>query len=424
MASVEVSLAKGLYSGEELREEVLSYCDKGELAAISSTDKSFGAEAERWLYRTVSLHESRLVELVKCLETLAKNPKKAGVVKSLAVSFYDSYKRRTPEDEATINSMELMVHLAKGLFEMRSLTFLSFRPHEGMDTKLVMGMIGAKQFKLTSLFMTLQKDSANSTVVTLPWLLERQPDLAVVGLWGCGEYGRDDSGIHPFLQMSSFVLNRFNQKPLVIGLSLRGSNFMEWARKEHHITLYSYDPMGLDFDREFPVINDESVLGEHMLKDLSLEDFVVGGSISYEADEVSVVVPDLGEESASAATEILCGLNLPFNLYGKTLIFLVPPGTGEPINPEDLKLFFDFALSTCYPFSIIFDFKFSPLHSQWEFPRMEEDEQLRLTRYIVDYINNLEGFIFLDGVEDLTWIQVGSGGYFAEVHNGLFTIYY
>ncbi|KAF6764845.1 hypothetical protein DFP72DRAFT_869415 [Ephemerocybe angulata] len=424
MASLEASLAKGLYSGlpNELREEVLSYCDKGELAAISSTDKGFGAEAERWLYRTVSLHESRLVELIKCLDTLAKNPKKAGMVESLAVSFYDHYQRRTPEDWAIINSVELMVHLAQALLEMRSLTFLSFRPHEGMDTKLVMRAIGTRIFKLNSLFMTLPrdyttiilpKDSTDSTTITLPWLLECQPALEVIGLWGCGKYDLG-SGIHLFLGMSPYDLNGSGNNPLVIGMSLRGSNFMN--KTESHITLYSYDCTGLNFEEEFPVINDGSLLGEHMWRDLSLEDFDVEGSGSDEITEVSVVVPDLGPESLLDVTPILYNLNTVFNMCGKTLTFLVPP-LKTPVDPKNLEPLFDFVLTSCCPMFIIFDFDFAPIGS-WEDP-FEEDEELRITQYIADYLSNSKDFL---GLSDLRRVEFARGGYIIEVDKGVPTV--
>ncbi|KAF5309283.1 hypothetical protein D9611_014671 [Ephemerocybe angulata] len=417
MASIESSLAKGLYSGlpSELREEILSYCDKGHLAAISSTEKGFGAQAERWLYRTVSLHESRPVELVKCLGTLAKNPKKACMVESLAISFYDHNQKRTSEDRANISSMELsMTHiqLIQALSEMRSLTFLSLRPHSTMyTTTMIMRIVGTRIFKLNSFFMTLPKN-------TLPWLLECQPALEVIGLWGYGEYHLQPRmlGIHDFLGMSPYALNCSGYNPLVIGMSLGGSNFTN--NTESYITLYSYDCAGLNFEEDFPVINDGSLLGEHLRQDLSLGDFDVEGSGSDEINEVSVVVPDLGPESLLGVTQILYKLGKVFNMCGKTFAFLVPP-LQTPVDPKHLEPLFDFFLTSCCPRSIIFEFDFAPIGSRKD--PFEEDEQLQITQYIADYLSNLK---YLVGISALRRVEFARGGpgYIIEVDKGVPTV--
>ncbi|KAF6753028.1 hypothetical protein DFP72DRAFT_903166 [Ephemerocybe angulata] len=419
MASIEFSLAKGLYSGlpSELREEILSYCDKGHLAAISSTEKGFGAQAERWLYRTVSLHESRPVELVKCLGTLAKNPKKACMVESLAISFYDHNQKRTSdsEDSAIISSRELSmmhIHLVQALSEMRSLTFLSLRPHATMDTTLIMRIVGNRIFKLNSLFMTFSK-----AAITLPWLLECQPALEVIGLWGCGEYEcHFRSCIHRFLGMSPYALNGSGNNPLVIGMSLGGSNFMN--KTVSHITLYSYDCTGLNFEEEFPVINDGSLLGEHMWRDLSLGDFDVEGGGSDGINEVSVVVPDLGPESLLDATQILNNLGEVFNMCGKAFTFRVPP-LQTPVDPKHLEPLFDFFLTSCCPRSIIFEFDFAPIGSRKD--PFEEDEQLQITQYIADYLSDLK---YLVGISALRRVEFARGrpGYIIEVDKGVPTV--
>ena len=95
----------------ELKRLIVELCSDSpsSLAALARTHSTYQREAEMALYETILIEDT---VLRKCIETLAKNPKKAAFVRSLVIE-YDYY---TMENRITMNN------LLKILINMNSLS--------------------------------------------------------------------------------------------------------------------------------------------------------------------------------------------------------------------------------------------------------------------------------------------------------------
>ena len=76
----------------ELKHRIAELSSKDTLASLARTHTTFQIEAEQALYRTLS-HPS-----LKCLETLATNPEKAGFVHFLTMECFHQKKKEKKRD--------------------------------------------------------------------------------------------------------------------------------------------------------------------------------------------------------------------------------------------------------------------------------------------------------------------------------------
>ena len=101
------------------------------MAALARTHTAYQREAEKALYETLCIHTSS-DDSLKCMETLAKNSEKAGLVRFLTIEYapYNTHKNR----RAT-------TYMLKGLINMRSLSDFRVRSYPGgVEAQSIMGL--------------------------------------------------------------------------------------------------------------------------------------------------------------------------------------------------------------------------------------------------------------------------------------------
>ncbi|KAJ3498864.1 hypothetical protein NMY22_g19561 [Coprinellus aureogranulatus] len=119
----------------ELREQILAYCERSSLVALSATTRAFTSEAEAMLYETVSLHETREYELSACLRTLtgSRSRRKAQFVRTFAVTFVQkSDKRYRKRNRKHLKTLFGFIQVA--LRRMTGLRILSVWPPEDVNS--------------------------------------------------------------------------------------------------------------------------------------------------------------------------------------------------------------------------------------------------------------------------------------------------
>ena len=131
----------------------LSSGSPNSLAALARTHTSFQREAEKALYDTIYIFSGDRDSL-KCMETLATNPKKAALVHSLIIesSRYDKIENQT-----------VTTYLSKSLINMHSLSDFRVRSRPGEMKGLPMEKILWSVFKIL-IPQTLNNDYAGDTV--------------------------------------------------------------------------------------------------------------------------------------------------------------------------------------------------------------------------------------------------------------------
>ena len=104
----------------------LSSGSHNSLAALARTHTSFQREAEKALYDTIYIFSGDRDSL-KCMETLATNPKKAALVHSLIIesSRYDKIENQT-----------VTTYLSKSLINMHSLSDFRVRSRPGGEVEM------------------------------------------------------------------------------------------------------------------------------------------------------------------------------------------------------------------------------------------------------------------------------------------------
>ena len=135
----------------------LSSGSPASLAALARTHTSFQREAEKALYDTISIIAGGIVSM-KCMETLATNPKKAALVHTLIIEYYARYDR----DEK--GNQKVRTYLSKSLINMHSLSDFRVRSRPGGEVDMKdLNRILWSVFK-TIISQTPNNDSAGDTV--------------------------------------------------------------------------------------------------------------------------------------------------------------------------------------------------------------------------------------------------------------------
>jgi hypothetical protein len=105
----------------ELKHRIAELSSLKSLAALAQTHPSYQREAEQALYHTISVLTRNDASL-KCIETLARNPEKAALVRFLTM-------------ESARNNVEknrrAMAYLLKALINMHSLSDFRVRMRQG-----------------------------------------------------------------------------------------------------------------------------------------------------------------------------------------------------------------------------------------------------------------------------------------------------
>ncbi|TEB23896.1 hypothetical protein FA13DRAFT_1394738 [Coprinellus micaceus] len=161
----------------ELRLIILSYCGKGQLAALSSAKSAVGDEAEHMLYNTISLTHTRPLELESCLSTLISSKRKAKLVESLAFSIRSS----------TEKALSLIPRFAWALENTTSLDFLSCRVNDlsYSSRQTFVDALERRTFSLSALYIS-------AIPITLGVLIQYQPELEIIGFWDCDNHDYGD----------------------------------------------------------------------------------------------------------------------------------------------------------------------------------------------------------------------------------------
>ncbi|KAF6747488.1 hypothetical protein DFP72DRAFT_854266 [Ephemerocybe angulata] len=73
---------------QELKHNIMTYCEAQELAVLSRTARRYKPEAERLLYGTISLHY-RCPASFDCIRVLASNKRKAKLVQAFALTLWN-----------------------------------------------------------------------------------------------------------------------------------------------------------------------------------------------------------------------------------------------------------------------------------------------------------------------------------------------
>ena len=132
----------------------LSSGSHNSLAALARTHTSFQREAEKALYDTISVFSGGRDSL-KCMETLATNPKKAALVHSLIIEYarYDE-----------MGNQKVTTYLLKSLINMHSLSDFRVRSRPGGEVDMKgLNKILWSVFKIL-IPQTPNNDSAGDTV--------------------------------------------------------------------------------------------------------------------------------------------------------------------------------------------------------------------------------------------------------------------
>jgi hypothetical protein len=104
---------------------------RNSLAALARTHTAYQREAEKALYETLYIRTSSDNSL-KCMETLAKNSEKAGLVRLLVIEYahYNTRKNR-----------KVTTYLSKSLINMHSLSDFRVRSWPGgVEAQSIMGL--------------------------------------------------------------------------------------------------------------------------------------------------------------------------------------------------------------------------------------------------------------------------------------------
>ena len=96
------------------------------MAALARTHTSFQREAEKALYDTISIFSGGKDSL-KCMETLATNPKKAALVRFLIIEYARHDK---------VENRKVTTYLSKSLINMHSLSDFRVRSRPGGEVEM------------------------------------------------------------------------------------------------------------------------------------------------------------------------------------------------------------------------------------------------------------------------------------------------
>ena len=110
----------------ELKHDIAKLTSPKTLAALARTHTGYQREAEQVLYHTISILTLN-DDSLKCMETLATNPKKAALVHFLTI---ESTRNNIDENQ------EAMTYLLKSLVNMHSLSDLRVRTHDEVKTPM------------------------------------------------------------------------------------------------------------------------------------------------------------------------------------------------------------------------------------------------------------------------------------------------
>ncbi|KDR81008.1 hypothetical protein GALMADRAFT_153378 [Galerina marginata CBS 339.88] len=161
----------------ELQCHIFKFCSSSSLASLALVHTSYRVEAEREIYRTVtlSLAEPKIdPKVLGCLETLTINRKKTALVQSLAVT-YPGEGRWTEENFNFVDLLAKRVSLMKSLLDLRM--YIGFRQH-GKQPDLrdyIRKVLRDDRFRLHTLYCDPEID--------IPAIVTHQPDLKIIGVY-------------------------------------------------------------------------------------------------------------------------------------------------------------------------------------------------------------------------------------------------
>ncbi|KAF5334180.1 hypothetical protein D9611_014511 [Ephemerocybe angulata] len=313
-------MASPSFSGlpEELKRMVLSFCDAPALESMSRTSTAFHSEADRLLYGTISVHHRR-PQSFACLMTLALNKAKANLVRTLAVTLPDEYNDPSESEDESATSEEVADPAAESRaqdlepvagkelasesesvsddgsimqdddYMAKFITGFLDDACQNMDNIVVFSFKAGNESRTEdiddSLSYALESLSGKPSLRTLlivqthvphfdvfpSWLL-RYPNLDVLGVWD------PDSAAFMYRPPPP---NPNTTMPLMIGLDPTGTwtGCASNVESERSLNVFIYDfntPWSTTGASNFSdacrwPMRDQSVLGQTLCKDLSLE---------------------------------------------------------------------------------------------------------------------------------------------------------
>jgi hypothetical protein len=140
----------------ELMRLIVELCSDSpnSLAALARTHPSFQRQAEKALYDTISIFTSS-DDSLKCMETLATNPEKAALVRSLIIEY---------ARDMNIENRRVTTYLSKSLINMHSLSDFRVRSRPSNEAEMKgLGKILKSVCKIL-IFSKPNNDSAGDTV--------------------------------------------------------------------------------------------------------------------------------------------------------------------------------------------------------------------------------------------------------------------
>ena len=135
----------------------LCSCSPNSLAALARTHAAYQREAEKALYDTICIYaSSNSNNSLKCMETLAKNPKKAAFVRSLTLEYaWDKINR----------NRRITNYLLKSLINMDSLSDFRVRSGPNKAETQMMKSLGKIVWSVCEILILHEtNDAADNTV--------------------------------------------------------------------------------------------------------------------------------------------------------------------------------------------------------------------------------------------------------------------
>ena len=115
----------------ELKHLIAALCSPGSLAALARTHTAYQREAEEALYNTISI-SAFSDDSLKCMETLATFPEKAGLVRFLNIE----YTRNNTKNR------RMTTYLSKSLVNMHTLCDFRLRSTSGSEVAQMIKSLG------------------------------------------------------------------------------------------------------------------------------------------------------------------------------------------------------------------------------------------------------------------------------------------
>jgi hypothetical protein len=166
------------------------------LAALARTHTSYHKEAERALYKNLSIYNTS-DDSLKCMETLATNSEKAALVRFLTVEYAPLYLRDNIQVDNIVKNLKVTTYLSKSLINMHCLSDFRVKlNHDEAEVEMIngLGKILWSVLKilifseLTVLLVTSQGHFRLQTLYChnffdLSQIITRQTELQILGLY-------------------------------------------------------------------------------------------------------------------------------------------------------------------------------------------------------------------------------------------------